>query len=57
MKLLHILRSRPDDLVQLLVRRMSEGQPRTEVPLYEGRVDYDRLVQQIFEADKVVCWW
>ena len=56
MKILHILRSEPDSLVRLLISGMSSGESR-EVPLYRGPVDYDRLVKDIFESDKVICWW
>ncbi len=57
MKLLHILRTKPNDLVQFLVKRTFEGETRLEVPLYAGPVDYDRLVKEIFESDRVICWW
>jgi hypothetical protein len=57
MKLLHILRSEPDDLVRRLVKGVSQGESSTEVPLYKGQVDYARLVASIFEADRVICWW
>lgn len=54
---LHILRSRPDELVRRLVDGMSKGKQVREVPLFEGRPDYDQLVKEIFEAEKVICWW
>jgi hypothetical protein len=57
MKLLHILRSEPSDLVRLLVARMSQGASGREVALYKGPVDYDRLVADIFQNDMVICWW
>jgi hypothetical protein len=56
MKILHILRSDPGPLVRLLIAGMKQGENR-EVPLYTGKVDYDRLVKDIFESDKVICWW
>ena len=56
MKVLHILRSRPDDMVKFLVGQMTQGGGR-QVPLYEGNVDYTRLLAEIFESDKVICWW
>ena len=28
-----------------------------EAPLYDGKTDYDQLVKDIFEAQKVICWW
>lgn len=57
MKLLHILRSEPDDLVRRFIQGMSRDRPSQEVRLYQGRVDYDRLVKDIFESDRVICWW
>ena len=57
MRLLNIMRSKPDDQVRALVQGMSKGQDVRDVPLYEGKVDYDRLVKDIFEAEKVICWW
>lgn len=57
MKLLHILRSEPDDLVRRLVKGMSQGESSQEVPLHRGKVDYARLVESIFQSDMVICWW
>ena len=57
MKTLHILRSEPDALVRSFIDGMSHGEKGKEVPLYRGNVDYDRLVQDIFQSDKVICWW
>ena len=57
MKLLNIIRSKPDEQVRRLVQEMSKGKEAQEVPLYAGSVDYDRLVKDIFEAEKVICWW
>ncbi len=57
MTLLHIFRSEPSELVRRFVERMSRGKAAREVVLYGGPVDYARLVREIFESDKVVCWW
>jgi len=57
MKILHILRSEPDDLVRLFIQGTSRGQSAKEVPLHRGPVDYDQLVRDIFQSDKVICWW
>jgi hypothetical protein len=54
---LHILRSAPDELVRRLVDGLSRGRSAREVRLDEGRVDYDKLVEDIFAAEKVICWW
>ena len=57
MKILHILRSEPDDVVRFLVKGMSGGESSGEVPLYRGPVDYGKLVEDIFRSDMVICWW
>ncbi len=57
MELLHIRRSRPEDQTRKLIDGMSKGKKVREVPLYDGRVDYDQLVKDVFEAQKVICWW
>jgi len=56
-KLLHILRSEPDELVRRFIQAMSQGKTAREVPLHGGNVDYDQLVKDIFDAEKVICWW
>jgi hypothetical protein len=57
MKVLHVLRSEPDDITRGLIEGMSRGGGNKEVALYEGHVDYARLVQDIFQSEKVICWW
>ncbi len=39
------------------MKGVSHGETATEVPLYKGGVDYARLVQDIFQSDRVICWW
>jgi hypothetical protein len=31
--------------------------PTSVVMLYDNPVDWSALVDQIFESDKVICWW
>ncbi len=57
MKILHLMRSKPDDLVKKFIKESSAGQESKEVVLYEGKVDYDQLVRDIFDSDKVISWW
>jgi hypothetical protein len=57
MKILHIFRSKPTEDVLTLAAILSEGNEATTFSLYEGPVDYDRLVALIFENDKTVSWW
>ena len=57
MKILHILRSEPTPEVEKLTNLLSEGQETIRFPLYEGPVDYDRLIELVFANDKVISWW
>jgi hypothetical protein len=57
MKILHILRSKPDDMIRLFIKEISANEERKEVPLYQGAVDYDQLVKDIFESNRIISWW
>jgi hypothetical protein len=57
MKLLHILKSEPDGRTMTLMAMVSMGQESTEISLYDEDADYSRLVDLIFEHEKVITWW
>ncbi len=57
MKVLHILRSEPDELVKQFIKGLSATSTGREIPLHRGNVDYAQLVKEIFESDRVICWW
>jgi hypothetical protein len=57
MKVLHILKTRPDETVEKLIHCLSETDETTVQPLFDGDVDWFRLVDDIFANDKVICWW
>jgi hypothetical protein len=56
MKVLHILKSEPDDTVVDLMGVFEDEQVET-VKLDDDGVDWEGLVDRIFAADKVICWW
>ena len=56
MKLLHILKSEPDESVEEILEAFAEDEVTT-VRLFEGEVDWASLVDEIFSHDKVICWW
>ena len=56
-KILHILKSEPDETVEKLSVVISMEDPTTVVMLYEDSVDWPALVDEIFNSDKVICWW
>ncbi len=57
MRILHIYKTEPDDTTKTLVNILSEGKEVTEFELFKDGVDYDKLLDLIFEHDKVVTWW
>ena len=57
MKILHILRSEPDETVEKLSAALSRENTATVTPLYQGDVDWEALVDDIYSHDKVICWW
>ena len=57
MKVLHILRSEPDETVEKITAFLSMENTASVAMLYEKPVDWAALVDKIFENDKVICWW
>lgn len=57
MKILHVYRSAPDGDTKKLVEIVSEGRDAADFTLYEGQVDYDKLVDMVMESDQTICWW
>ena len=57
MKVLHILRSEPDETVTKLIGTISIKNESSVVSLYDENVDWRSLVDYIFAYDKVICWW
>lgn len=58
MKVLHILRSEPDDTVERLIDSIPDQTDETTVKeLFKTQIDWHRLVDDIFSHEKVICWW
>jgi len=57
MRILHILRSEPDEMVRMFIREVRKSEESMEVPLYQGEVDYQQLLKDIFASDRVISWW
>lgn len=59
-KMLHVLKSEPDDLQRTLMHNLSLGYNCLQFPLFdvEGEgPDYEELVDLIFEFEQVISWW
>jgi hypothetical protein len=57
MKILQILKSEPDEVIKKLMEPISKDNESQQLGIYRGDVDYDKLVELVFEHDKVICWW
>ena len=57
MKTLHILRSEPTSMTRDFIQATSKAGENEKFPFYGEDIDYDRLVNEIFSSDRVICWW
>ena len=57
MRVLHILKNDPDETVEKLIDGLCEDCETTVMPLFNCGVDWLRLVDDIYEHDRVICWW
>ena len=57
MKILHVLRTEPDETVKDIVAATTNGDQSQTAELFSDNIDWSRLVDDIFSYDKVVCWW
>ena len=60
-KILHIVCAEPDDTVQQLIESISGANGVSVVCLYDdginrSPVNWQRLVEDIFAHEKVICW-
>jgi len=57
MKTLHILKTEPDNNTNTFLDIISEREEATLFRLFEEEADYEKLIDLIFEHDKVISWW
>ena len=60
-KILHLLRSEPDEAMEKIIEALSGDEGAKVVCLYEDSVsntpvNWHRLVDDIYSHDKVICW-
>ena len=57
-KILHILKSEPDDVQKTLMDTLSRDRHNLQVSLVDADDSvYDELIDQIFDCDEVITWW
>lgn len=62
MKFLYLYRFRPVESealkgIEKLAEALRKDNEVKEFKLYEENPDYDKLVETIWEVDKVISWW
>jgi hypothetical protein len=57
MKILHVFKKEPDEETKKLAELMSEGEESKTFELYKENVNYEQLIDLLFECDKTVTWW
>lgn len=61
-KILHLLRSEPDQALSELIESLSANSAASVVCLYpdpvtHAPVDWSRVLEDIFDHDQIICWW
>ncbi len=57
MKVLHILRTEPDESVKKFMEIISAKEESKVTRLYTEDVDWSGLADDILAYDKVISWW
>ncbi len=57
MKILHVFRHPPDDVIKELVAAVSRDREAIEFHLYQEPVDYDALLKLVLSHDQAISWW
>ncbi|MBI5638892.1 MAG: hypothetical protein HZA17_00555 [Nitrospirae bacterium] len=56
MKILHILNDGPSDLSGKIISVQSREHEVKAIDLSKNEVPYERIIDEIFSADKVISW-
>lgn len=56
MNILHILKTEPDHTTMSLITALGGNGEATSVKI-DDSTDYERLIDLIFEHDRVISWW
>jgi hypothetical protein len=57
MSTLHILKTEPDSQTKTFLDILSQGETATVFNLYDEKADCEKLIDLIFDHDKVISWW
>ena len=56
---LHILKSEPDEIQKTLMNALAMESECLFFPLFDDKknIDYEKLIDLIFDCDKIITWW
>lgn len=57
MATLHLLRSERDAATEALMNALPENKTDKVIELYSDNIDWGSVIDDIFNYDKVICWW
>ena len=57
MPTLHIYRSKPDKATEKLLKPLLGVVAVKVIKLYEGNINWNQVVDELFKHEKVICWW
>lgn len=55
--MLHLIRSAPDSQTMELIDAMAQGDKDCIIRLYDGPQEWDWIIENIFNHERVICWW
>jgi hypothetical protein len=55
-KILHILKTAPDASTKKIIEVHASGHQVKTIELYKGGISYDKLLEDVFSHEKVICW-
>ena len=56
-RILHILKTQPDNTTKALINIMSKDRETVVFELYGKDADYDKLIDLLFRYEETVSWW
>ncbi len=57
MATLHMLRSERDAATEVLMSTLPEERTGKIIELYSDNIDWESVIDNIFNYDNVICWW
>ena len=57
MAVLHILRSKPDPSTETLMNTIPVDESAKVIKLYADDIDWEAVVEDIFNHEQIICWW